>query len=1096
VTVPFRPVDEAERRAIARQVTVNMCVEAGAGTGKTTVLVDRIVHIITSGHATIDQVAVITFTEKAAAELSGRVRKALEDARAESGEIPRGRIDAALLALNHAHIETIHAFAASMLRERPVEAGLDPGFDVLDTLPSQLDFEAAYSEWINGQMANDPPPEALLEALDLGLEPQRIRECAEALHRHRQLLPLAPYTTPTVDIDATLTALQDDARVMRSLEHRVIDDADHGYVQIQRLAREIESFESLRGTPSSLRRAILEFPNVNPNAGNKQRWQSGSDLAEIKQAFGRVKRTIEETRATVRAKATADVVHWLQGFVGAYAARRKQAGKADFDDLLLWARDLVRGSEEVRRYYADRYRCILVDEFQDTDPLQVEMVAHLCAEEISGGDWRTARLRPGSLFVVGDPKQSIYRFRSADITMYDTVKESLFDGAPRRIVQNFRSVQPIIDWANRVFGSMMQAAPGVQPEYIPLTAHPDLVAPPDAVTVLRGNAPRLNSAGAARAVRQYEGERIAAIVAANLADGTWSVRDGDDSRPATYRDVVVLIPTRTDLDVYEDAFALAGIPYRHEGGRTFFLRQEIIELINVLCAIDDPSDGVAAIGALRSPAFGCSDEDLVFHKAQRASFDHRALSQMASGYAADCLRVLGDLSHERHRVTLPELIRRTLDRTRLVEFAMLQPQGDQVAANLLKVIDQARAFSEASGRGLRSFVRWLRINTERTTDETDAPISEETDDVVRIITIHAAKGLEFPIVVFANMNGSRANMTKVIADRVNRQLHVKLGARDRGFMTPGYDVAEATEQQHGFAEEQRLLYVAATRAKDRLVLPFVKDDVTDCFNGWLLAAGALSIDATDADALPAFAGELPVWRDAFAANDDGRDSDVIVAEREGWLDERERLIAAASTPLLVQTATALKPEWARPALGADDVRRGRAADFGSAVHALLERTPLDALRASPEIARSVAAEHGQQGREDEMVRLAGAALASEVMARARRSPRVLREAPFVAGLPGLPGVAEGRIDLLFLEDGEIVIVDFKTDRLTPADVQARAAHYGNQALIYAWACAEATGAPVREVVFLFAVPAVEHRVPVTAKMLAEARAILSSPVLA
>ena len=182
MSAPFTPIDQAERDAIARDVSVNMCVEAGAGTGKTTVLVNRIVNIVASGHATIDQLAVITFTEKAAAELSSRVRKALEDA-LDTSDDARARIEAALLGLNHAHIETIHAFASSMLRERPVEAGLDPGFDVLDMLPAQLEFEAAYGEWIGGEMASDPPPAALLElhtlqALDATLAGETTRALA------------------------------------------------------------------------------------------------------------------------------------------------------------------------------------------------------------------------------------------------------------------------------------------------------------------------------------------------------------------------------------------------------------------------------------------------------------------------------------------------------------------------------------------------------------------------------------------------------------------------------------------------------------------------------------------------------------------------------------------------------------------------------------------------------------------------------------------------------------------------------------------------------------------------------------------------------
>lgn len=429
---------------------------------------------------------------------------------------------------------------------------------------------------------------------------------------------------------------------------------------------------------------------------------------------------------------------------------------------------------------------------------------------------------------------------------------------------------------------------------------------------------------------------------------------------------------------------------------------------------------------------------------------------------------------------------------------MLQPQGEQIAANLLKVIDQARAFGEASGGGLRGFVRWLKENIIRAADETDAAISEETDDVVRVITVHASKGLEFPIVVFANMNGKRIDRTTVIADRTGGgHLHVKLGKKEDGFQTPGYDDSAASEQAHAEAEELRLLYVAATRARDRLIVPFfgdegggraAKQEPPASFNDWLRAAGAGDGDAIDASTLPALDPETPVWRRLAPAADE-RDVRRIIEDREAWQAAHEMRVDEAGAGLRYVTATALKPEWERPWLADGEVRRGRAADFGSAVHALLERIDLSRPNDAEALSRTVAAEFGLLGQEREIERVARAALAREVIAEAIASGQVLREAPFTVALPG-GGIAEGRIDLLFETGGALVIVNFKTDAVSGAAVDERTRFYRNQALVYAWAAHRVTGLAVREVTFVFASAGVNRRMTVDAAFMAEAEALL------
>ncbi|HYM15240.1 MAG TPA: UvrD-helicase domain-containing protein [Dehalococcoidia bacterium] len=1078
----FTPADQAIRDAIRDRVDVNMCVEAGAGTGKTSVLVERIVQILRTGWARVDEIAVVTFTEKAAAELAARVRQGLDAALAapsDAGE--RARLDAAVRGLNQAHIETIHAFAAALLRERPVEAGLDPGFRVLEDLPSQLSFESAYEDWLADATAGSAPPDALLDALDLGLEMRLVREAAEVLHGHRDLLPLPAYADTPVDLIDTLRQVEGRLAAVRDLAPRTgITDAAH--TAHMEIAAATEELALLRDRPAALRRAIATIDLPSWRLGNQKNWHRVEHCRQVKAALNDTKELLGEATAAMRGNATARLVTWLQGFVDYYAARRRADGAADFEDLLIWARDLVRNRRDVRRYFQAKYRCILVDEFQDTDPLQVELIVFLCEDGATATDWRDATLRAGSLFVVGDPKQSIYRFRRADIGMYDAVKEHVFGGEVQEIVQNFRSVAPVVDWVNRTFAPLFPEQAGVHPRYIALRAAPATVASAGVVQLRGSVAGRGDAAGFAGQQRHSEADALASLIRREVDAGGWAVRDGDGPRPATYRDIAVLVPARTDLFLYEEALARAGVPHRHEGGRAFFQRQEVRELVAVLRAIDDPADGVAAVAALRSSAFGCSDEELLLYRAAGLRFSHERVPDGAPEPVASSLRTLHAWAGRRHDSPLPDLVRAVVDEGRLVEFAMLQPQGDQTAANLLKLIDQARAFADAGGGGLRGFVRWLKENIARAADETDASISEETDDVVRILTMHAAKGLEFPVVVLANIGGSRVDRTSVIADRAAGRLHVKLGKKDEHFRTPGFSDGAALELAHEMAEERRKLYVAATRAKDLLVLPlFTAEDQRArdwsrheprSLLEWLLLAGAGDdgdAGTIDAATLPALVREPPVWRrePRHAPEPAVRDA---IERRESWIAARAALVDTAAAPARVVTATALKPEWEPPAAPAGDVRRGSATEFGSAVHALLERIDLRRPDDAALLAESIAREFGLAARAAEIERLARTTLGSDAIARALRSRRVLRETPFAVPLPDAPerGVAEGRIDLLFEEDGEIVIVDFKSDAVTGDEIAARAALYRNQALVYAWAARAATGRPVREVVFLFA----------------------------
>lgn len=361
----------------------------------------------------------ITFTEKAAAELATRVRDVLESRAREASGDEHERLLAAARDLYRAHIETIHSFATALLRERPVEAGIDPLFEVLEGLAAGLEFDAAY-ERFQDDLLSQPRPE-VERALRRGLRLAELREACKHVHEQRYLLPLSGPTESDDDVDAAIGHLRAIADELQALlrqhqppgEDRAIEiiEGIHGWVG------------RLESLPADERERGLLFggsARTHLSAGNAANW--GGDKPRIKELQEDYREHATLTRATLRSNALLGLLPHVERFVTDYAKERKRAGRADSDDLLFWARDLLRESRPAREYFRQRFRAVLIHEFQDTDPVQAELALLLTSDEEPGEDWRTLRPGPGRLTVVGDPKQSIYRFRRADIAVYDQVK--------------------------------------------------------------------------------------------------------------------------------------------------------------------------------------------------------------------------------------------------------------------------------------------------------------------------------------------------------------------------------------------------------------------------------------------------------------------------------------------------------------------------------------------------------------------------------------------------------------------------------------------------------------------------------------------------
>ena len=493
------PVDQKVRDEIKDNLGVNMCVEAGAGTGKTTSLVDRIVELLATSTTDADHIGVITFTEKAAAELSSRVRERLERAIAdETNAARREQLTDAVRALYRSRIETIHAFAANVLRERPVEAGLDPEYTVLTGLEGDLLFNERYTAWLDALMSEGRPE--VERALNLGMTLEDFRAAAETLQRFRYLLPLKPFKEARVDSQDLVNWLDANVPELEQIRDECREPEDKGLPGIERLVELREGFR-VEGTTEAARDRLASrgLPKPSKSSGRQSSWDDPESCRRMKELIGEYRDLAEMLPDALRSNALLGVLPHIEEFVSGYENYRRSEGVADFDDILIWARNVLRDNLDVRHYFQSRFEALLIDEFQDTDPIQVEIATYLTAEEQDKTDWRKLVPSEGKLFVVGDPKQSIYRFRRADIGIYDQVKRYLLADGLREIVQNFRSSKPLIKWINRTFDSLFVEAEGLQPANVELKAsHRGVKMDRPPVVVVRGHDEELDADGVRR----------------------------------------------------------------------------------------------------------------------------------------------------------------------------------------------------------------------------------------------------------------------------------------------------------------------------------------------------------------------------------------------------------------------------------------------------------------------------------------------------------------------------------------------------------------------------------------------------------------------
>ncbi|MBW7996618.1 MAG: AAA family ATPase [Candidatus Glassbacteria bacterium] len=1054
--------DATQRETILTDLERNFLVEAAAGTGKTTSMVGRMVELVATGRCAVEQMAAVTFTRKAAGELRTRFREQLEKRleppdNQETGERAE-RIAKALEQPGLGFVGTIHSFCARLIRERPVEAGVDPDFREIEQEEDEQLRAECWHEFIAGLIAGSDP--ALSELDRLGILPSDLERAYSIFCDYPDIdrWPLPPEIEPLTagELDRVLAPrIERIGRLLRELRLPPDTGNDKLIPLFRKLLRMFSQAD--RSSPAELAEILTA---CRPRTVVRKIWPDSQRAVRERDEWEEFcTREAEPLLARWRAMRYTASMELLHRAADYNRHGRLQSGRLNFTDLLLAARDLLENSHEARSYFARRFTHLLVDEFQDTDPVQAEIMLLLTAEDPAETDWTRCRPRPGALFVVGDPKQSIYRFRRADIVTYEQVRDRIRDSGGEVLLlwSNFRTKREVVGWVNDQFADNF-GGDLYSPEYVRLEPARD---DPEGgrVEQLWLDEAGSESNSSVRAVEP-------GIVAAAVRDILERAGDGEVPR------VMVLTWRRAGLALYSAALDRLGIANQVSGGSSLGLLPQVRQLWLTASAAARPEDPLTLVAALRSEAFGFSDPalyELVRNDGVFRYLDDKlppGLKPEAAESYRDAFARLKRYARWLEKLAPVAALERIAADMGLFAAAAAARGGNQRAGGLARALEIVRGREQArnSVTGVLELLRRL-AEGELEADSTEARPGDERP--VAVMNLHKAKGLEADVVFLADPTGFSARRTV--------EVHVdRSGAESRGFLAisrqnpfggPGEllashpDWPDKMDEERKFleAERVRLLYVAATRARDRLVVS--SREKGDHHNPWKDFRSALD----DCDRLDY--GNL---NDPLADAGKGCGDGDLQAHPPELAAAWER-VAVPGYELDQAKRLALSGSLSHPGASGE-----HGTEWGQAVHLLLEagaRKPGQDL--SLLASRLLDPENCEGIDIDSAVDTARAVLESDLWRRAAGAQRVMAEVPFELvrwNEQGVPAVVRGMVDLAFREPDGWVLVDYKTDRDAESRLDELTVYYAGQLRFYAAAWESAVGENVKETGLYFTGP--------------------------
>ena len=1045
--IPLRRRDEPARERVRDDLDTSLFVEAGAGSGKTTELVRRMVALVASGTAPVEQIAAVTFTRKAAAELRERFQTRLEEEiRARRGEPGGGedeeigRLRRGLEGIDRCFIGTIHAFCARLLRERPLEAGLDPAFEELP-VEQRAAMRRRFWDAFLERLTRDVDP-ALERLAAVGLRPTALRGLFEILVDNPDVRFPAEAVEPPPAEELARARAELEGIVDAGLALMPDREPAGGWDSLQRKLRSLWFTRDVTGwsDPSALLAAIAKLCKPGPRGHPivQKRWTdktAAKDLAARADAFGVGDTPARALVGRWLAHRYALAVEVARRGAEEFAEYRRRVGKLDFQDLLMLSARLLRAHPHVRRELGSRYRRLLVDEFQDTDPLQAEIMLLLAsdpapaAEGAEGveADWRTATPRPGALFVVGDPKQSIYRFRRADIQLYDFVKRRFGTfGAVLELTTNFRSRPPVGDLVSGVFDTpelFPRTSTPEQAAFEPLNTRPTPEGGREGGIFWYGLAPKSR---ASAVVAEDDAARLATWIAGRVAAG--------DRTPG---DFLILTRLKKNLDAYARALEAHGVPVQVTGA-SVGMDEEIHELTQLLECLIDPTNPVKVLAALVGLFFGFDYERLVEHRLAGGSLDAVRPGEEGHPEVVSALELLHRWWRRSAAEPADVFIEQLVAELGLLPHAAGGELGTIRAGAVVYALDAVRRAALAGDASLPGAVDALSA-AFHDVPEAEAPLQPGRADVVRLMNLHQAKGLEGTVVVLADPSGRggfdpESHTVRTPEGEALGWVAVTEASADKHRSRAplahpeGWDALLEAERRFEAAEEVRLLYVAVTRAKEELVVSRWPDGGDESawrpLDRWLDAnAQKLELEAAPAEAA-AVVDLSPTEVDARVREARGRVERMADPSfRHVSVTRLAKGGAGAASDAADpgdggaapgEPAVGAPADFAAHAPAVTDRSGFRGFSWGSAVHGALaaaasstgERLRSECRTLLVESGRPLD-EHGEPVELDELLELVVAVRASELWQRAEASERVLREVPFAAPLSAAGESARG-----------------------------------------------------------------------------------------
>lgn len=837
---PFIPPDIQARDTAVLETTKNIIVEAGAGTGKTTLLTDRLCYLILGEAIPIDKIIALTFTEKAAAEIKSRLldkmqkillcikgefnlpdeQKEKEKKQKEIDELKKlikkihkkeltpekekeanlqlaQRIEKNFELAERAIISTIHGFCFKVLRQYPSEAGISPDCTPEPDDAIQVITDKSWSAFLEEELQYTSPKAKIWEELLGNFTLAEIKDFALALLKQ----PMQNYNPKAKNL-ALADFFDEKAKRLQFL-FEAYNCGDKNNIDIAvKKAEELLKNAALyyRGLPSE-KLSAEAFPK---SIGITKNWTDKDDYNEAKDIINNLAKHASLESLELFEKAQQAVA----GFLIKARADLRSSNILTFNDMILKTKDLVKNNPHIRLQLKKEYKSILLDEFQDTDPEQGEIFLFLAEEENSSAkNWRDIKLKPGKLFIVGDPKQSIYRFRGADISAYDNFLDKMKEqGAIQCFLQsNFRSSENIVNFANKFGSSQIKEVKRVQPKYVEIQHTQNyLPKPVEIISITNGKE------ASAEEMRIFQSEIIAKWIKENVAKTKLS-----NGKTISYRDITVLYRSSTGLDILINAFKRNAIAYSVEENKNFYQAQEIKDLINILKLAENPFDKIALVGVLRSPLCLVKDEEILNLSQKRLL---NIYEDTKDEYINSCYGTLRTICRNAKTMPPEEFIDYIIFQTRFKELEILASLNEQTSANISKFIEIIRGFASKGILTLPQLIHHIEFYFKEREKEGESPLAEESLDTVKLMTMHKSKGLQAPVVIIYDLTKLDKQGNKTEPSFLNDWTTGLCGARLGNNYDCAYSVLKYSNLGHSSAEELRILYVAFTRAKEILVL--------------------------------------------------------------------------------------------------------------------------------------------------------------------------------------------------------------------------------------------------------------------------------------